>query len=64
MPTTTIKPFSQAYFDLLDRLPELRAVFALGARVLVVGKDRAISLSDRGAAQLSPAELKSLVGAW
>ena len=29
IPTTTIRPFSQAYFDLLDRLPELRAVFAL-----------------------------------
>jgi Ca-activated chloride channel family protein len=64
MPTTTIKPFSQAYFDLLDRLPELRAVFALGARVLVVGKDRAISLAANGAAQLSTAELKTLVGAW
>jgi hypothetical protein len=64
MPTTTIKPFSQAYFDLLDRLPELRAVFALGARVLVVGKDRAISLAANGAAQLSSAELKTLVGAW
>jgi Ca-activated chloride channel family protein len=64
MPTTTIKPFSQAYFDLLDRLPELRAVFALGARLLVVGKDRAISLGANGAAQLSSAELKTLVGAW
>jgi hypothetical protein len=64
MPTMTIKPFSQAYFDLLDRLPELRAAFALGARVLVVGKDRAISLAANGAAQLSTAELKTLVGAW
>jgi hypothetical protein len=64
MPTTTIKPFSQAYFDLLDRLPELRAVFALGTRVLVVGKDRAISLAANGTAQLSSAELKTLVGAW
>ncbi|HMA24079.1 MAG TPA: hypothetical protein VKP00_08790, partial [Gemmatimonadaceae bacterium] len=64
MPTTTIKPFSQAYFDLLDRLPELRAVFALGSRVVVVGKDRAISLNENGAAQLSPAELKAIVGAW
>jgi Ca-activated chloride channel family protein len=64
MATTTLKPFSQAYFDLLDRLPELRAVFALGARVIVVGKDRAISLSERGAAQLGPAELKAIVSTW
>lgn len=64
MPTTTIKPFSPAYFDLLDRLPELRAVFTLGTRVLVVGKDRAISLTEHGAAQLSPGELKTIVAAW
>jgi hypothetical protein len=64
MPTTTIKPFSQAYFDLVDRLPELRAVFALGARVLVVGKDRAIKLSDSGAAQLSAAEVTTIAGSW
>jgi hypothetical protein len=64
MPTTTIKPFSQAYFDLLDRLAELRAVFTLGTRVVVVGKDRAISLAENGFAQLSPGELKTIVAAW
>jgi Ca-activated chloride channel family protein len=64
IPTTSVKPFSRAYFELLDRLPELRAIFVLGARVLVVGKDRAISLSDTGAAQLSAAELNAIVGAW
>ena len=64
MPTTAIRPFSQAYFEVLDRLPELRQVFAIGARVLVVGKDRAISLSDNGAAQLTAAELKTIVAAW
>jgi len=64
MPTTNIKPFSRAYFDLLDRLPELRAVFALGSRVVVVGKDRAISLSENGAPELSAAELTSITGAW
>lgn len=64
MPTTAIKPFSQAYFDLLERLPELRAVFTIGGRVLVVGRDRAVSLSDSGAAQLTAAELKAIVSAW
>jgi len=64
MATTTIKPFSRAYFDLLDRLPELRAAFALGAHVIVVGKDRAISLGENGQAELSAGELKTIVGAW
>jgi hypothetical protein len=64
MPTTTIKPFSPTYFELLDRLPDLRATFALGSRVTVVGKDRAISLKDNGVEQLSRAELQTLVAAW
>jgi hypothetical protein len=64
MPTTAIKPFSQAYFDLLDRLPELRAVFTIGGRVLVVGRDRAVSLTDSGGTQLTAAELKAIVSGW
>ena len=64
MSTTAIKPFSQAYFDLLERLPELRAVFTIGGRVLVVGRDRAVSLSDSGVAQVTAAELKAIVSAW
>ena len=32
MPVTTIKPYSNAYFDVMDKLPELRAVFALGGK--------------------------------
>jgi Ca-activated chloride channel homolog len=64
MPTTTIKPFSPTYFELLDRLPDLRATFALGSRVIVVGKDRAISLKDNGVEQLSRGELQTLVAAW
>ena len=64
MRTTVIKPYGAAYFDLLAKLPELRAVFALGTRVIVVGKDRAIKLADAGAAQLSAAEMNALVSAW
>ena len=64
MPTTTIKPFSPAYFELLDRLPDLRATFTLGSRVVVVGKDRAISLKDNGVEQLSRTDLQTLVAAW
>jgi hypothetical protein len=64
MPTTKIKPFSKAYFDLVAALPELRASLALGDRVIVVGRDRAISTSDDGVAELSPGALAALVKAW
>jgi Ca-activated chloride channel family protein len=64
MPTTKIKPFSKAYFDIVAQLPELRAALALGDRVIVVGRDRAISSSDDGVSELSPSALASLVKAW
>jgi hypothetical protein len=61
---TVIKPFSQAYFDVLDQLPELRAVFALGAHVIVVGKTRAIELRDDGVSELNAAALGALTRSW
>src|SRR5262249_38145682 len=62
--TTKIKPFSKAYFDILERLPELRAVFALGDRVVAVGRSGAISLSTDGVADLTAASLDSFVARW
>jgi hypothetical protein len=64
MQKTVIKPFSKAYFDIVAQLPELRSSFALGSRVIVVGKARAIELSDSGEAELSPAALATLLKAW
>jgi Ca-activated chloride channel homolog len=64
MPTTTVKPFSKAYFDLITAIPELRGAFALGSRVIVVGRDRAIALADKGAESLAPAQLGGLAKAW
>jgi Ca-activated chloride channel family protein len=64
MPKTTIKPFSKAYFDLIEQLPELRPAFALGERVIVAGRSRAIELKDSGASELAPAALAALIKAW
>jgi hypothetical protein len=64
MPTTKIKPFSKAYFDILAQLPELRGALALGDRVIVVGRDRAISFADDGVSELSAATIATLVKAW
>ena len=64
MQVTTIKPYSKAYFDLLQQVPELKAVFALGDRVVVVGKTRAIRVDDSGVAEMTPSALVALVSGW
>ena len=61
MKKTVIKPFSKAYFDVIAQLPELRAVFALGQRVIVVGKASAIELNDNGVSEL---DAVALARAW
>lgn len=62
--TTTVKPYSKAYFDIVQQLPELKQVFALGGRLIVVGKASAIRLDDSGVSELSPAALASLTRTW
>jgi hypothetical protein len=64
MSLTTIKPFTRAYFDVMDQLPELRAVFALGTRVTVVGRSGAITIADNGVSEMSAAALSALAKAW
>jgi Ca-activated chloride channel family protein len=64
MQVTTIKPYSKAYFDALQQLPELKSVFALGDRVIVVGKTGAIRVDDTGVAELAPNALVALVRGW
>jgi hypothetical protein len=64
MPVTSVKPYSNAYFDILKQLPELKSVFALGDRVVVVGKSAVIRVDDSGMNDLAPAALTALVHAW
>ena len=64
MQVTTIKPYSKAYFDALQQLAELKPVFALGDRVVVVGKTGAIRVDDSGVAELAPNALTALVRGW
>jgi Ca-activated chloride channel family protein len=59
-----IKPFSPAYFAVLDAMPELRVSFAIGDKVLVAGKHVAIEVSPDGAETLGDAELRSLKEQW
>ena len=55
-----VEPFSDAYFALLDRLPELKPYWSELERVLVSGKRVSLSLDQRGVAALGTAELDRL----
>ncbi len=59
-----IKAFSPAYFKVLDAIPELRASFAVGEKVIVAGKHVAIEITGAGVEQLGDAELRSLREQW
>ncbi|MFN2400076.1 MAG: VIT domain-containing protein [Gemmatimonadaceae bacterium] len=59
-----IKPYSAAYFRILDAVPELRAAFALDDRVLVAGRSVSIETSESGQEMLSDAELRDVQAKW
>jgi Ca-activated chloride channel family protein len=59
-----IKPYTAAYFAVLDAIPDLRVAFAVGDKVLVSGKRIAVEVSPDGADTLGAAELRSLKEQW
>lgn len=59
-----VKSFSEAYFKIIDLIPELREVFALGNKVVVAGRDVAIEVGPAGAETLSDSELKRIQSGW
>ena len=59
-----VRPFSPAYFALLQAIPELRDAFALGDRVLVYGRTVAIETAPDGVEQLGDAEVAAAARAW
>ncbi len=64
MRTVTVKPFSPAYFALVQRFGELAAPFALGDRVIVAGRTVAVALAAHGAERLDASALDSLARDW
>jgi Ca-activated chloride channel family protein len=59
-----VKPYSAAYFALMERVPELREVFALGDRVEVRGAKLTLVLVADGVEVLSPRALTLFVQDW
>lgn len=53
--TVGIKAYSQAYFDLVAALPELRPAFALGDQVIVQGRKVAIIVGTEGRSEVDVA---------
>jgi hypothetical protein len=43
-----VAPFSEAYFELIERQPALKPYFALGERVIIAGDGVAIELDVDG----------------
>jgi Ca-activated chloride channel family protein len=60
----TVKPFGAAYFDLIDKLPELKAIFALGEQVTAGGRGVQLVLDAKGVEQLSASDIASIVRDW
>jgi Ca-activated chloride channel family protein len=62
LPTVHVKYLSDAYFELVEKLPELKDVFAQGERIIVVVKGAALVVDGQGKEKLDETELKSLLG--
>jgi Ca-activated chloride channel homolog len=63
-PVLRVKPFSQAYFALLELQPDLREPFSVGERVIVTGREMSIELTSSGEDQLSDRDRALLRGRW
>jgi len=59
-----VRAFSEAYFALLQRLPALKDVFALGEKVSVQGRAVRLVLDPAGQATLGAGDLDEIVRDW
>lgn len=59
--TVKVERFSQAYFKLLSRMPEIGKYFALGDNVILLLNGKAIEISDQGKTDFTESELRELL---
>lgn len=62
--TVRVRPYSDAYFALMTRTPELREVFALGDRVEARGRAVTLVLAANGVERLSAGEIDAITRDW
>jgi hypothetical protein len=63
-PVLRVKPFSDAYFKLLELQPDLRDAFTVGERAVISGRNMAIELTPIGEERLSDKDLAMLRDRW
>jgi Ca-activated chloride channel family protein len=63
-PVLRVKPFSDAYFKLLDLQPDLRDAFSVGERAIISGRNMAIELTPSGEERLTDRDLTLLRDRW
>jgi Ca-activated chloride channel family protein len=59
-----VKPFSDAYFKLIELVPELREPFSVGERVVVSGRSMAIELTPSGEDRLTDRDMTLIRDRW
>lgn len=64
MRTIKIKPFSEAYFKLIDAIPDLREVFALGDKIVVATRSLSIEVTESGSEAIGESELRTIQSSW
>ena len=64
LPTVRVKAFSNAYFALIERMPELREAFSVSDRLRVAGRAITIELAPDGSEQLTDRDLALLREHW
>ncbi len=57
-----VEPFSRAYFDLLDRIPELKEFARELPQLEIQGHELRISITEGGQVSLSPGDLREIRG--
>jgi Ca-activated chloride channel family protein len=63
-PTLRIKPYSNAYFRLLELIPDLREPLSIAERVRVAGKAMSVEISPNGVETLSGSDISMLKQNW
>jgi hypothetical protein len=59
-----IKPFSDAYFKLIEMVPDLREPFSVGERVIVAGRNMTIELTPSGKDSLTDRDVRLVRDSW
>jgi Ca-activated chloride channel family protein len=59
-----VKPFSEAYFKLIEMVPDLREPFSVGERAIVAGRSMAIELTPSGKESLTDRDVALVRDRW